>query len=127
MGFDNRKELRTALVTINQSLVFVSVGHNILRKFCNQRRYARAGTHSPNLSVISTTSQLIFKPFRRFTYVTSHSPILPLLHLRHSSFSNPSFPSPTSQALHLMSPGETPMPTRYFYIVDYSILINVLI
>ena len=26
---------RTALVTINQSLVFVSVGHNILRKFCN--------------------------------------------------------------------------------------------
>ena len=30
-----------------------------------------------------------------------HSPTLPLLHLRHSSFSNPSFASPTSQALHL--------------------------
>ena len=47
------------------------------------------------------TSQLILQPFRRFTYVTTHSPTLPLLHLRHSSFSNPSFASPTSQALHL--------------------------
>ena len=36
-----------------------------------------------------------------FTYVTAHSPTLPLLHLRHSSFSNPSFASPTSQGLHL--------------------------
>ena len=33
----------------------------------------------------------------------------PLLHLRHSSFSNPSFASPSSQALHLTSPGEPPM------------------
>ena len=41
------------------------------------------------------------QPFRRFTYVTTHSPTLPLLHLRHSSFSNLSFASPTSQALHL--------------------------
>ena len=39
--------------------------------------------------------------FRHFTYVTAHSPTLPLLHLRHSSFSNPSFASPTSQTLHL--------------------------
>ena len=54
-----------------------------------------------NLSVISPMPQLILQPFRRFTYVTSHSPTLPLLHLRHSSFSNPSFASPTSQALHL--------------------------
>ena len=59
-----------------------------------------------NLSVASPTSQLILQPFRRFTYVTAHSPILPLLHLRHSSFSNPSFASPTSQALHLTSPRE---------------------
>ena len=42
------------------------------------------------------------QPFRRFTYVTAHSPTLPLLHLRHISFSNPSFGSPTSQALHLI-------------------------
>ena len=40
---------------------------------------------------------LILQPFRRFTHVTAHSPILPLLHLRHSSFSIPSFASPTSQ------------------------------
>ena len=40
-------------------------------------------------------------PFRRFTYVTAHSPTLPLLHLRHSSFSNPCFASPTSQDFHL--------------------------
>ena len=55
-----------------------------------------------NLSVTSPTSQLISQPFRRFTYVTAHSQTLPLLHLRHSSFSNPSFASPTSQALRLI-------------------------
>ena len=38
------------------------------------------------LSVTSPMSQLILKPFRCFTYVTTH---------------NPSFVSPTSQALHL--------------------------
>ena len=54
-----------------------------------------------NLYVTSPTSQLILQPFRRFTYVTAYSLTLPLLHLRHSSFSNPSFASPTSQALHL--------------------------
>ena len=55
-----------------------------------------------NLSVTSPTSQLILQPFRRLTYVTAHSPTLPLLHLRRSSFSNPSFASPVSQALHLI-------------------------
>ena len=35
--------------------------------------------------------------------------LLPLLHLRHSSFSNTSFASSTSQALHLTSPDEPPM------------------
>ena len=40
-------------------------------------------------SVSSPTSKLIIQPFRRFTYV-------------HSSFSNPPFASPTSQALHLI-------------------------
>ena len=53
-----------------------------------------------NLSVTSSTPQLILKPFLRFTYFTTRSPILPLLHLSHSSFSNP-FAYPTSQALHL--------------------------
>ena len=54
-----------------------------------------------NLSVTSPTSQLILQPFRRFIYVTAHSATLPLLHVRYSSFSNPSFASPTSPALHL--------------------------
>ena len=56
-----------------------------------------------NLSVTSPTSQLISQPFRRFTYVTAHSPTLTLLHLRHSSFSNSSFASPMSQAHELCS------------------------
>ena len=43
---------------------------------------------------------LILQPFRHFTYVTAPS-TLPLLHLRHSTFSNPSFAFPTSQTLHL--------------------------
>ena len=37
----------------------------------------------------------------RFTYLTAPSPTFPLLHLSHSSCSNPSFASPTSQTLHL--------------------------
>ena len=63
-----------------------------------------------NLSVTLPTSQHILQPFRRFTYVTAHSPTLPLLHLRHSSFSNPSFASPTSQALHFRHLASRPWP-----------------
>ena len=55
-----------------------------------------------NLSVPSPASQLILQTFRCFTYLTAHSLNLPLFHLRHSSFYNPSFASPTS-------PGEPPM------------------
>ena len=68
-----------------------------------------------NPSLALPMSQLIFEPFCCFTYitdhsptipslfiyVTAHSPTLPLLHLCHSSFSNPSFASPTSQDFHL--------------------------
>ena len=42
---------------------------------------------------------LILQPFRHFTYVTAHSLTLPSLYLRHSSFSNPSFASSTSQLI----------------------------
>ena len=49
----------------------------------------------------SPMSQLILQPFHHFTYITAHFPTLLLLHLHHSSFSNPSFAS-TSQALHLI-------------------------
>ena len=72
---------------------------------------------------------LIIQPFRHFTYVTTHSPNLPLLHLRHSSFSNPSVVSHTSQFIlqpffrfsyvtspSLNSPGEPPMK----YYVNFS-------
>ena len=52
-----------------------------------------------NISVTSPTSQFIHQPFRRFTYVTGHSPTLPSLHLRHRSFSNPSVALPTSQVI----------------------------
>ena len=58
---------------------------------------------------------LILQLLRHFTYVTTHSPtLLPLiyvtahsttlllLHLHHSSFFNPSFASPMSQAIHLI-------------------------
>ena len=43
----------------------------------------------------------ILQPLHRLTYVTAHSPTLSSLHLRRSSFYNPSFASPTPQALHL--------------------------
>ena len=42
-------------------------------------------------------AELILQPFRHFTYVTTHSPTLPSLYLRHSSFPNPYVVSPTSQ------------------------------
>ena len=50
---------------------------------------------------MSCDVELILQPFHHFTYITAHSPILPSLYLRHSSFSNPSFATPTSQALYL--------------------------
>ena len=64
-------------------------------------RFKNEQSSFSNLSITSPTSQFILQPFHRFTYITAHSPTLPLLDLRHSSFSKPSFASPTSQALHL--------------------------
>ena len=65
---------------------------------------------------------LILQAFCRFTYITAHSPTLPLLYLCHSSFSNPYVVLPMSQLIlqplfcfsyvtgfSLMSPGEPPM------------------
>ena len=73
-------------------------------------------------SVAPPTSQFILQPFFRFSYVTTYSPTLPSLYLRHSSFSNPSVAPPTSQFIlqplfrvsyvtssSLNSPGEPPM------------------
>ena len=66
---------------------------------------------------------MLERPFRRLTYVTTHSPTLTSFHLRHSSFSKPSAPLPTSQLIlqpfrcftyvigtSPTSPGEPPMP-----------------
>ena len=47
----------------------------------------------------SPTSQLILQPFCHFIYATVHSTTLPPLHLRHSSFSNPSVASPMPQLI----------------------------
>ena len=73
-------------------------------------------------SIGAYSAELILQPFRHFTYVTTHSPTLPSLYLRHSSFSNPSVALPTSQFIlqpffrfsyvtssSLNTPGEPPM------------------
>ena len=52
-----------------------------------------------NLSVALPTSRLNLQPFCRFTYVTAHSPTLLSLYLRHNSFFNPSVALPTSQLI----------------------------
>ena len=65
------------------------------------RRWSEGQVWEWALLILQLFLHVILQPFRRFTYVTVHSPILPLLHLRHNSFSNHSFASPTSEALHL--------------------------
>ena len=49
--------------------------------------------------VVVTRKMLILQAFRHFTYITAHSPTLPLLYLRHSSFSNSSVAPPMSQLI----------------------------
>ena len=86
--------------------------------------------------IVIVIAELILQPFRHFTYVTTHSPTLPSNYLRHSSFSNPSVPSPTSQLIlqpcfrfsyvtgsSLTSSGEPPIlqPCRHFtYVTTHS-------
>ena len=76
--------------------------NELWRRWSNGRvgEWAVSSAHSPSL-VTSPTSQLIFQSLPRFTYVTAHSSTITLLHLRHSSFFNPSFASPTSRDFHL--------------------------
>ena len=58
---------------------------------------------SPTLQLILQPffrfSYVVLQPYRHFTYVTAHYPTLPSFCLRHSSFSNPSVASPTSQLI----------------------------
>ena len=75
-------------------------------------------------------AMLILQPSRHFTYVTAHSPTLPSLYLRHSSFSNSSVASPTSQLILQpffrfsyvtgSSPDEPPM-TLLFYPINFKV------
>ena len=69
-----------------------------------------------NLSVTSPTLQLILQPLRHFAYVTTHSPTLPSLYLRHSSFSYPSVSLPTSQLI--LQPFR-----RFTYVTAHSTMI----
>ena len=62
---------------------------------------------------ITSTSQPILQPFLCFTYITAHSPTLPLLHLHNSSFSNHSIASPTSQLIL--------QPFHYFIVTTHSL------
>ena len=52
-----------------------------------------------NITGTPPTSQLILQSFCRFTHITAHSTALLLLHLRHSSFSNPSAASSMPQLI----------------------------
>ena len=54
-----------------------------------------------NLSVTHLRQNSFSNPYVAFIYVTAYSPTFTLLNLRHSSFYNSSFASPTSQAFHL--------------------------
>ena len=62
-----------------------------------------------NLSVTSSTSQLILQPFSRFTYVTAHSPTLPLLQSTSQFILQPFFRFSYVRSSSLNSPGQPPM------------------
>ena len=98
LGHLNANNIRIEIARIMVEQLKRMNAHFILRR----EKCVNACYSFSNLSVTTPTSQLILQLFRRFTYVTAHSPTLPLLHLRHSSFFNPSFTSPTSQTLHLI-------------------------
>ena len=100
---------------MKQESLEIEVGTSI------QTLWEKYGVLSLHLCVHGT--ELIFQAFHRFTYVIAHSPILPSLYLRHNSFCNPSFVSPTSQVLHLCHLEELILqPFRHFtYIRTHSL------
>ena len=86
-------------------------------------RFARWSTWSACDVGEALEGRLILQPIHHFTYVTAHSPTLPPIYRRHSSFYSPSVASPTSYARQLCHrrftyvigtsptwPGEPPMP-----------------
>ena len=67
-----------------------------------------SSAHSPSF-VTSTTSQLILQPFPRFTYVTTHSPTLPVASPTSQLILQPFFRLSYVTGFSLTSPGEPPM------------------
>ena len=100
--FKNIINLRRKMIPISHYRdIFTHLTQTCLQ-FSAHTVYCYVNQHNGASLLTSPTSQLILQPFHRFTYITAHSPTLLLLHLRYSSFSNPSFASPTSQTLHLI-------------------------
>ena len=52
-----------------------------------------------DIEIYRYTAELILQPFRHFIYVIAHSPTLPSLYVRHSSFCNPFVASLMSQLI----------------------------
>ena len=78
--------------------IFSKMVPTIFIKFCGFIVHS-----NPNNMALSAfpekIAELILQPFRHFTYVTAHSPIVPSLYLHRSSFSNHFVASPTSQLI----------------------------
>ena len=62
-----------------------AVGDIFKSGLCRCVRCRGSQSSFSNLSITSPTSQFILQPFHRFTFITVHSPTLPLLQLSHSS------------------------------------------
>ena len=71
-----KKDLETIVAASRGGLSIRAAGHQFGIPEASIPRHLESGVASP-------TSQLIIQPFRRFTYVTAHCRILPLLPLRH--------------------------------------------
>ena len=76
----------TYIAAHSQTLLSLLLRHCLFTYVTWRATHDRYDLSFSNPSVASPTSHLILKAFRRFTYVTVHSPTLPLLHVRHSLF-----------------------------------------
>ena len=92
---------------------------DVKRRACDVGE-AKEGLES-DPSVALPTSQLILQSLRCFTYVTAHSPILTLLHLRHSSAHSPNLPS-----LHLRHSSFSKPFRRFTYVTAHSPILTLL-
>ena len=79
--------------------IWVAGIHKLANTVSLLPRHHKPGTTSSLCCVIAVygVAELILQPSHHFTYITTHSPTLPSVYLRYSSFSNPSVTSPTSQ------------------------------